>query len=132
MIITEGATLTGGSSVTLTPSGIQPGKSTFVGPGHSRLTPDVVEITTSQNPGNPKTGVVGQARTGVKIRRENSSTAEGCCTVQSDYAIIDLGVRFSLTAQGASAAEAAWDRLKALSFKDVILNAVLDGVLPQS
>lgn len=39
MQITEGATLTGGSTVTYTATGFTPGSGVFVGPDHTHLTP---------------------------------------------------------------------------------------------
>lgn len=129
MNITTGATLSGGSTVTLTPAGIQPGKSTFVGPGHTILTPVTVDYTftapktTSTNPGT--------SRTGLKVSFASRTETEGCCTVQDGAVIIDLGVRWSLN-QPTTEVDDAIAYLRGLVYTTAFVDAVKKGVLPQA
>jgi len=127
--ITTGATLTGGATTVLSPAGITPGKSTFVGPDHTRLVPNTVDFTVSG--GNPIGSNPGVARTGVKISFANRLTEEGCCTVKAGSVIVDLGVRWSLD-QPSSLVDDALDFLKGLVFSTAFEDAVKKGVLPAS
>ena len=132
MNITTGATLTGGSSVTLTPAGIQPGRSVFVGPDHTRLTPRTVEFTTSQTPPSTKNKVPGVGRTGLKIRFAGHTATEGCCDAQMDEAVVDLGVRVGLTPNSDTLADAIIDYLKGVVYTAAFEDAVRKSILPQS
>lgn len=130
MNINNGATLSGGSSVTLTPAGITPGKSSYVGPLHTRLEAETVELFASTVLANSKSPA--SSRTGVKIRvTDVTAAAEGCCTTTVDEVIVDLGVRSSITAP-----DALIDRvvahLRGLVYHADFVTALKKGILPQS
>lgn len=127
MNITEGATLTGGSSVTLTPAGIQPGKSSYVGPGHTRLEPETVEFTVSGgSPGAIKPGI---AKTGVKITFASRLAEEGCCNVVPGAVIANLGVTWDLS-QPDTLVDELIARLRAVVYSTQFVTAVKSGILP--
>ena len=75
MDVTIGATLTGGSTVALTPAGISPGRSVFTTPDHTRLTPETVEFGATG--GNVSAQDPGTARTSMKISFASRVTEEG-------------------------------------------------------
>lgn len=129
MDITIGATLTGGSSVTLTPAGVSPGRSTFVGPDHSILEPETVDFTFTA----PKTTTsdAGTSRTGMKVSFASRTDVEGCCTVQSGAVICDLGIRWSLN-QPDTLVDSVISYLQGLVFSTEFSDAVKKGVLPTS
>lgn len=129
MDITIGATLTGGSSVTLAPAGNLPGKSTFVAPAHARLTPHTVEFTASG--GTPSGDNPGVARTGMKITFADRQTAEGCCTVAAGAVILDLGVRWSLN-QPDTLVDDVVSYLRGIVYTVAFVNAIKKGILPTS
>lgn len=124
-----GATQTGGSSVTYSPAGSQPGKSAFVTPDHTRLTPHTVEFTASG--GTPSGSDPGVARTGMKITFADRQVTEGCCTVQTGSVIVDLGVRWSLN-QPDTLVDDVIDSLRGLVYTTEFENAVKKGVLPSA
>ena len=121
--------MTGGATVALSPAGNVPGKSTFVGPNHTRLVPNTVEFTASG--GVPSGNNPGVARTGVKIQFANRLTEEGCCNVKAGSAIVDLGVRWSLD-QPVTVVDDALAYLQGLVFSTAFIDAVKKGVLPAS
>lgn len=127
MNVTIGATLTGGSTLALSPAGVTAGKSTFVTPSHTRLAPQTVEMTV----GGSSTGSNPVARTGVKITFADRQVEEGCCTVQEGSVIIDLGVRWSLN-QPAALADDVIELLRGLVFTTQFADAVTKGILPSA
>lgn len=129
MNITEGATLSGGSSVTLTPAGNQPGKSSYVGPGHTRLEPETVEFTVSG--GNPGANKPGTAKTGVKIIFASRTSEEGCCTVIPGNVTVNLGITWDLS-QPSSNVDDAIARLRAVVFHSSFPDMVKKGILPST
>lgn len=129
MDITVGATLTGGSTVVLNPAGLQPGKSTYTAPGHSRLTPKVVSFTVSSI--TPTAKEPGVARSGMQISLSGQQTEEGCCTVQKGLVAIDIGTRWHLN-QPESLVDDAIELLQALVFKPEFAQAMKAGVLPSA
>lgn len=129
MNITEGATLAGGSSVTLSPAGILPGRSSFVGPGHTRLEPETVELTVSG--GTPGALKPGTAKTGVKITFASRLVEAGCCTVTPGSVVANLGVTWDLS-QPASLVDELIARLRAVVYSTQFVDAVKKGILPSS
>lgn len=129
MNITIGATLTGGSTAVLSPAGNSGGKSTFVAPDHTRLTPETVEFTTSG--GVPSGTNPGVARTGVKISFSDRQVEEGCCTVQAGAVIVDLGVRWSLN-QPDTLVDDVVSYLRGIVYTDAFVDAIKKGILPSS
>lgn len=127
MNVTIGATLTGGSTVALSPAGISPGKSVFVTPSHSRLEPETVEFTVSQ------TGSANapQAKTGLKISFASRVDEEGCCTVKAGAVVVDLGVRWDLS-QPDTLADDVIAMLKGLVYTTSFADAVKKGILPNA
>jgi hypothetical protein len=129
MNVTIGASLTGGSTVVLSPAGLQPGRSVFVAPGHTRLEPKTVEftssapVTTAQNP--------GVARSGMKISLASRTEEEGCCTVQAGMVAIDLGLRWHLN-QPESLVDDAIEYLQGLVFTAGFASALKAGILPST
>lgn len=129
MNITEGATLTGGSSVTLSPAGFLPGKSSYVGPGNTRLEPETVEFTVSG--GSPGAVKPGTAKTGVKISFANRLAEEGCCTVTPGLIVANLGITWDLS-QPESLVDALIARLRAVVYHSSFPDMVKKGVLPSA
>jgi hypothetical protein len=131
MLIKVGATQTGGSDVTLSPAGIQPGHSTFTAPSHSRLEPQTVDFYVR----NPKPGKnsasPGIATTGVKISSANRLAEEGCCTVVAGAVVIDLGIRWDLS-QPETVLDAAIERLRGIVYTQAFVDAAKKGVLPSA
>lgn len=123
--ITEGATLTGGSAVVLASAGVSPGKSTFVGPAHSRAQPDLVELGVS----GTTTGSNPVGRSSVKLTIIDRSVEEGCCTAADGSGIIDLGVRIGLN-QPESVSDRLIARIRALVYTTAFENMVKKGILP--
>lgn len=130
MDITIGATLTGGSSATLSPSGFQPGKSTFTAPGHSRLEPKIVEFTSS-NPGPNATSGNAVARAGLKVSFTDRQVEEGCCTVNSGVVAFDIGFRWALS-QPEAVVDDVIEYLQGLVFSPQFVAAMKNGVLPSA
>lgn len=127
MNVTIGATLTGGSVVALTPAGISPGKSTFVGPGHTILEPESVDFTFT--PPKTTSSDPGTSRTGMKVSFANRTESEGCCTVQAGAVIVDLGVRWNLN-QPTTLVDEVISYLRGLVYTTAFVDAVKKGVLP--
>lgn len=125
MNIIENATLTGGTTVTLRPSGLSPGRSTYTGPGHTRLEPETVDFTVSgSNSGSNPT-----AKSGVKIVFADRQVEEGCCTVREGAVTIDLGVRYQMN-QPESVVNAGIERLIAIVTSPSFPDMVKKGILP--
>lgn len=123
--ITEGATLTGGSTVVLASAGVSPGKSTFVGPDHTRLEPDTVELTVSGTSG----GVNPVGRSGMKVTIADRTVSEGCCTVAEGSGIIDLGVRVGLN-QPEAVSDRLIARIRGFVYTTAFVDMVKKGILP--
>lgn len=125
MDIKSGATQTGGSTVALQPAGISAGRSSYVGPGHTRLEPVTVEFTASGS----TTGSNPVARNGVKITFADRLVEEGCCTVVEGSVIIDVGVRWSMN-QPATLVDSAVDYLRVIVYTTAFVDAIKKGILP--
>lgn len=125
--IAIGATLTGGTVVTLIPAGIAPGKSTFVTPDHTRLTPETIEFTMA--PGAPLNGDPGVARSGLKISFASREAEEGCCTVKAGAVIVDTSFRWNLN-QTVTSAQDAIAYFRAVVNSDEFEDSMIKGVLP--
>jgi hypothetical protein len=130
MLVKIGATLTGGSDVTLSPAGLSAGgKATYTTPDHTRLSPEVVDFlvtapTSSKN--DP-----GVARSGLKISYASRSQEEGCCSVSLGTVIIDVGFRWPL-GQPEAVVDDAIAMLKGLVYTAAFSDALKKGVLPTS
>lgn len=129
MNINPTATQTGGAAITLSFAGINSGKSTYVGPGHSRLEPQSVEFTT-QN-GTPNKANPGTAKVGMKVTFANRLAEEGCCTVVPGSVIVDLGIRWDLS-QPESLVDDIIGYLRGLSYSSELSALIKDGILPTS
>lgn len=129
MNVTIGATLTGGSVVALSPAGVAPGKSTFVSPDHTRLTPETVEFTTA--PGTPQNTDPGVARSGLKISFASREMEEGCCTVKAGAVIVDVNFRWNLNQPG-TVADDVIAYLKGLVYTTAFSDAMKKGILPST
>lgn len=124
----NGGSMTGGSSAAATYAGSpQPGRSSYLLPGHTRLTPRTLDVfvtqakTTAQDP--------GVARAGFKITIGDRTTEEGCCTVRQGDVIVDCNVRWSLNQSG-TLVDAAIDYLQSMSFHQALVDAIKNGVPP--
>lgn len=128
MLIKVGATLTGGSDVTLSPAGNQPGRSSYTAPGHSRLEPETLDFfiknPTSKNPAAP-----GTATTGVKISFASREVEEGCCTVKSGAVVADVGIRWDLS-QPATVVDDVIAYIRGVVYTTAFEDAVKKGILP--
>lgn len=129
MNITEGATLTGGSSVTLSPAGLLPGRSSYIGPGHTRLEPETVEFSVSG--GTPGAVKPGTAKTGVKITFANREVGEGCCSVTPGNVIANLGITWDLS-QPESLVDELIARLRAIVYHSSFPDLVKKGIVPST
>jgi hypothetical protein len=126
-IANVGGTLTGGATVALSPSGIQAGKSVFVTPDHARLTPQIVQFTTTAPVTTAKDP--GVARSGLQISFAGRVTEEGCCTVQQGAVVLDLGLRWSLN-QPVELVDDVIDLLRGIVFNASFKDALVKGILP--
>jgi hypothetical protein len=132
MNFTSGATLSGGSSVTLTPTGIQPGKSTYVGPNHTRQTVETVGFTVSVQPANAKTGKLGTGRIGLTLRfTELPESEDPCCATTPQYVNVDMGITSS-TGVSDTLVHRARDYLRGISFTTAFSDALDKLILPQT
>lgn len=132
MNITTGATLSGGSTVALTPAGIQPGRSTFVGPNHTRSNIERVEFSSSQTLPNTKTGAKGQGRVGVRLQfSEAAGTGDGCCNAVQPGLVIDLGIRTDTLSSDTQVTRAI-EYLRGVVYTTAFEDAIKKLVLPQS
>lgn len=129
MNVTTGATLTGGSTVVLSPAGYQPGKSMFTAPGHSHLTPRTVQFTATAPVAGGKS--LGVARTGIKVTRAERTADGDCCTVKDGAVIADLGFRWDLL-QSESEADALIALVQGLVFTTQFTALVKQGILPSA
>lgn len=125
-----GATLTGGTSTTLSPSGLSAGgKSSFTGPGHSRLEPQTVDFLVKAPVTNSKDA--GVARSGLKIAFANRAESEGCCNVVPGTIIVDVDFRWPLS-QPESIVDDAIAYLRGIVYTTQFADAIKKGVLPTS
>jgi len=129
--INTGATLTGGATTVLSPAGITPGRSVFVGPNHSRLTPETVTFTASTTLPS-KANAIGSGRTGLRIVVADQSTEEGCCTTVRDEVTVDMIIKSTLASGSAALIDRALALLRALAYSSALETAVENEVLPQS
>lgn len=118
-------TISGGTSVTLSPASSTAGKLVWATPDHTRHEPELVTMTVN----GAFTPANGVGRTGVKVDFRDSNVAEGCCDVTDSYAIADVGFRIT-----AGASEALVDKtiayLRAVIQTDEFVAAVKRGLLP--
>lgn len=125
-----GGSMTGGSTVVLTPAGLYAGgKASFTTPGHTRLEPQVIDFLVTQ--ANTTKDDPGVARSGLKIAFANRVESEGCCAVQPGTIIVDLGFRWPLS-QPESLVDDVIDYLQALMFNASFIDALKKGILPVS
>lgn len=131
-LLNVGGTLTGGTTVALTPAGISPGRSVFVGPDHSRNRTDVVTLTANSTPSNAKTGAAGVGRIGTQMKQSIPiAPADGCCTSATAEIQFDTSVKVNSLADD-TALDAAIDRYRALVYTAAWKTAVKSLILPQS
>lgn len=129
-LLNVGGTLTGGSTVVLTPAGLYAGgKASFTTPTHTRLEPEVIDFLVT--PAKTSKTDPGVARSGLKISLANRVEEEGCCTVNAGTVIIDVGVRWPL-GQPEAILDAAIQKLQALVFSQAFIDGAKKGVLPVS
>lgn len=127
--LTSGATLTGGTTVTLSPAGISPGRSSFVGPTHTRLAPVTVDLSVSQigtTPSNP-----GKAHSGCKIRFADRLVEEGCCTVKAGSVTVNVGIDWDLS-QPETLKTNALAYLRGIVYTQWFDDMITKGILPSS
>lgn len=125
--IKTGATLSGGTTVALSPAGVQPGKSVYLAPDNSRLQPRKIEFTSTTGGGDSSN--LGTARSGMKITFADRKVSEGCCTVKQGSIIFDFGVRWDLS-QSEDDAEEVLEYLRGLVFTQEFHDLILNGVVP--
>jgi hypothetical protein len=122
-----GGTMTGGSTVALTMSGMFANKVSYTTPTHTRLEPRTVDFfltpseTTAKDP--------GVARAGLKIYFADRLQEEGCCTVAAGSVIVDVGIRWSLN-QPDTLVDEALDYLQSAAFSAALSDAIKKGILP--
>jgi len=130
MNVTTGGSITGGTTVALTPAGLAAGnKATFVAPGHTRLEPRLVDFIVTP----PKTSSTepGTARSGLKIAFASRVQEEGCCTVSPGTVIFDVGIRWPL-GQPETLVDEAIALLKGLVWTTAFADSIKKGTLPSS
>lgn len=128
MEVTIGATLTGGTAVTLHPAGLTPGRAVLAVTGSTRLVPKTVEFTSAAPVSKPNDP--GTARTGLKVSFANREVEEGCCTVSAGTVIMDLGIRWPLS-QPEAVVDDVIAYLRGLVYTTEFVQAVKAGILPQ-
>jgi hypothetical protein len=127
-LLNYGGTMTGGSTVVLTPAGLYAGgKASYTTPSHERLTPQVVDFLVT--PAVTSKSEPGTARSGLKVALANRVESEGCCNVQPGTVIIDVGFRWPLS-QPESLVDDAIKYLQALVFTSAFVDACKKGTLP--
>lgn len=123
-----GGTMTGGSTVALSASGLYAGgKAGFTTPDHTRLEPQTVDFLVRQ--AVPQGQNPGVARSGLKIAFANRETAEGCCDAKAGVVIIDVDMRWPLS-QPETLVDSALSYLRALVHTSAFADALKKGVLP--
>lgn len=123
-----GGTMTGGSTVVLTPAGLYSGgKAGFTNPDHTRLEPRTIDFLVRQ--AVPQGTNPGVARSGLKIAFANRETAEGCCDAKAGTVIIDVDFRWPLS-QPEAVVDSALDYLRALVHTSAFADALKKGILP--
>lgn len=127
-IANVGGSLTGGSTIVLTPSGVSPGKATFVTPDHTRLVTRTVEVTSSQRP--PTSTTPGQARAGIKVTFSDVVAEEGCCTPKLGNVVLNFGFSWDLS-QPDTNVTGAVDLFVATLQDTDFRNLLLKGIMPQ-
>lgn len=128
LVVKLGATLTGGTDTTLVSAGLSAGgKASFVAPGHTQLTPHMVDLMVTA-PTVTKTDS-GVARSGIKVSYASRTAEEGCCTVQLGSVIFDVSARWPLS-QPESVIDDALAMLKALVYTQAFADSIKQGILP--
>jgi hypothetical protein len=123
-----GGSMTGGSTVVLTPAGLSAGgKASYTNPDHTRLEPRIVDFFVSQAKGQGSDP--GVARSGLKISFASRTTEEGCCNPAAGSVIIDIGIRWPLS-QPYTVVDSALDYLQSLVFSSAFVDGIAKGTLP--
>lgn len=121
-----GATLTGGTTVTLTPAGNSPGKGVYAFPGHTRMVPQTAEMIVSTK-GSKQAPI---AHTGVKLTLGDHTVTEGCCTVNQGTMRFDTGVQYEIGSVSEAAVDAGIAKYRAFVYTAEFVTAVKAGLLP--
>lgn len=125
-----GGSMTGGSTVTLTPAGLSAGgKADYTTPTHSQLEPEVISFFVTKP--KPNGSDPGTARSGLKVSFASRTTEEGCCAPAAGTVIVDVSVRWPLS-QPQAVLDSVIDYLQSLVFTSAFTDAITKGVLPTS
>lgn len=120
-------TLTGGTEVELSTTGMVGGKASYAFPGGDRLNGAHLSITTSTK--GSKAAPV--ASTGVHLTDTRVTESEACCSVSAPTVVFDTGVRFgALDGLTTSQITDSVDRFRAVINSQEFLTAVLTGAIP--
>jgi hypothetical protein len=124
-----GGTMTGGATMALTSAGVtQTGKVSFTTPTSTRLTPEYVYFRVSGgdagNASNP-----GTAKATVSVAYADRTVAEGCCTTQAGFIVLEAEARWPLTLPEATVVE-AYDLFRSLVNSAQFKDAFIKGTLP--
>lgn len=123
----RGATQTGGSDVVLVPAGYNPGKAVFHDPASIRLTPRTATFTTGVSGATANSQ--GIARAGLRYVYSNKTMEEGCCTLQTGQAVIDIGMSWSMN-QANSIPMAALADVRGIIYQQWFEDLWIKGILP--
>jgi hypothetical protein len=124
-----GGTMTGGANVALTSAGVtQNGKVSFTTPSSTRLTPEHAYFKVSGgDPGNATNP--GTAKTVMSVAFADRSVAEGCCTANAGYIVLEAEVRWPLGLPEATLVE-AYDLFRSIVNSAQFKDAATKGTLP--
>lgn len=124
LVVKRSPTITGGTDATYTLEGLTAnGKTRYIGPENTFLTPEVLLIGTTVS--NPSKDSFGQAHSSHQLVFGDKTTAEGCCTVQANQISGNLTVTQSLGL--ASAKATAW----LVDFRAYINSSAFETVVTQ-
>lgn len=128
MNLTEGATLTGGSTVAYTPAGSKPGGVSYVRSTHTMAHPQRLQIT-ARVEGESKTSL-GTARGGVQfVFADRQASEEGCCSLASGVVQLDMGTRWDLS-QPESVVNEVIAAVRAFVYTNEFAALFKKGILP--
>jgi hypothetical protein len=125
-----GGSMTGGSTVVLTPAGLSAnGKASYTTPSHTRLAPRTVDFLVTPT---KISGVdPGTARSALRVYFADRTVAEGCCDTKVGSVIIEVSCKWSLN-QPESLVDSAIDYLQSLVFDPAFVAGLKSGTLPTS
>jgi len=126
--VTVGATLSGGTSTTLTNRGNSSGgKVSFATPTSTQLEPRIIDFLITPPVSNGSDP--GVARAGLKVAFASRTVVTGCCDPKVGSVIIDLNIRWPLS-QPDTLVDSAISYIRGLVYTQAFVDSIKLGVLP--